>query len=159
MGFPRQEFWSGFPFPSPRNLLNPEIKPTSLMSPGLAGGFFSTSTTSFIKILVQEFPCVEGQAGRVRSSQKNKDHTNKCNSWSGMILNDTTLQMNSVHHLSLQICFFAYFFNTKQFLPCTTKQNKQKQSNRTKCTSLLERLILKFSFLKNVHKMLNYHEY
>ena len=25
VGFPRQEYWSGLPFPSPGNLLNPEI--------------------------------------------------------------------------------------------------------------------------------------
>ena len=29
MGFPRQEYWSGFPFPSPGDLPNPEIKPGS----------------------------------------------------------------------------------------------------------------------------------
>ena len=30
MGFSRQEYWSGLPFPSPRDHLNPGIKPTSL---------------------------------------------------------------------------------------------------------------------------------
>ena len=25
MGFPRQEYWSGLPFPSPRHLLNPGL--------------------------------------------------------------------------------------------------------------------------------------
>ena len=39
MGFSRQEYWSGLPFPSPGDLPNPEIK---LMSPALAGGFFTT---------------------------------------------------------------------------------------------------------------------
>ena len=29
MGFSRQEYWSGLPFPSPGNLLNPGIKPWS----------------------------------------------------------------------------------------------------------------------------------
>ena len=29
MGFPRQEYWSGLPFSSPRDLPNPGIKPTS----------------------------------------------------------------------------------------------------------------------------------
>ena len=38
-------FWSGLPFPSPRDLLNPGSEPTSLMSPALAGGFFTTSAT------------------------------------------------------------------------------------------------------------------
>ena len=30
MGFPRQEYWSGLPFPFPGNLLNPGTAPTSL---------------------------------------------------------------------------------------------------------------------------------
>ena len=30
MGFSKQEYWSGLPFPSPGNLPNPGIKPTSL---------------------------------------------------------------------------------------------------------------------------------
>ena len=39
MGLPRQEYWSGLPFPSPRDLPDPGIKPES---PALAGGFFTT---------------------------------------------------------------------------------------------------------------------
>ena len=31
--------------PSPENLPDPGIEPTSLMSPALAGGFFTTGTT------------------------------------------------------------------------------------------------------------------
>ena len=38
-GISRQEYWSGLPFPSPGDLLDPGIKP---VSPALAGGFFST---------------------------------------------------------------------------------------------------------------------
>ena len=45
MGFPRQEYWNGLPFPSPGDLPDPEIEPMSLMSPALAGGFFTTSAT------------------------------------------------------------------------------------------------------------------
>ncbi|ELR53618.1 hypothetical protein M91_05555, partial [Bos mutus] len=46
MGFPRQEYWSGgLPFPSPGDLTDPGIEPTSLLSPALAGGFFTTSAT------------------------------------------------------------------------------------------------------------------
>ena len=33
MEFSRQEYWSGLPFPTPGDLPNPEIKPTSLVSP------------------------------------------------------------------------------------------------------------------------------
>ena len=42
MGFPRQEYWSGLLFPSPGDLLDLRIEPTSLVSPTLAGGFFTT---------------------------------------------------------------------------------------------------------------------
>ena len=45
MGFSRQEYWSGLPCPSPGDLSDPRIKPVYLMSPALAGGFFTTSTT------------------------------------------------------------------------------------------------------------------
>ena len=39
VGFPRQECWSGLPFPSPEDHPNPGIKP---MSPVLAGGLRAT---------------------------------------------------------------------------------------------------------------------
>ena len=38
MGFVRQEYWSGLPFPSLKDLPNPGIEP---VSPALAGGFFT----------------------------------------------------------------------------------------------------------------------
>ena len=44
MGFSRQEYWSGLPCP-PGDLPDPGTEPTSLMSPALAGRFFTTSTT------------------------------------------------------------------------------------------------------------------
>ena len=40
MEFPMQENWSGLPFPTPGDLPDPGIKPTSLESPALADGFF-----------------------------------------------------------------------------------------------------------------------
>ena len=40
MGFPRQEYWSGLPFPSPGDLPDPGIK---LMSSALAVEFFTVS--------------------------------------------------------------------------------------------------------------------
>jgi len=36
MGFPRQEYWSGSPFPPPGDLPDPVIKPVSPASPALA---------------------------------------------------------------------------------------------------------------------------
>ena len=45
MGFSSQEYQSGLPCPSPRDLLNPGIERTSLMSSALSIGFFATTTT------------------------------------------------------------------------------------------------------------------
>ena len=42
MVFPRQEYWSGLPFPTLEDLPYPGIKLESLTSPALAGGFFTT---------------------------------------------------------------------------------------------------------------------
>ena len=39
VGFSRQEYWSGFPFPPPGNLPDPGIEPMSLVSPVLADEF------------------------------------------------------------------------------------------------------------------------
>ena len=40
--FSREEYWSGLPFPSPGDLPDPGIEPTSPDSPELAGRFFTT---------------------------------------------------------------------------------------------------------------------
>ena len=45
MGFSREEYWSGLPCPPPGNLPDSGIEPLSLMSPALAGRFFTTSAT------------------------------------------------------------------------------------------------------------------
>ena len=45
IGFSRQQYWSGLPCPSPGDLPYPGIKPMSLMSPALAGGFFTIAAT------------------------------------------------------------------------------------------------------------------
>ena len=41
--FPGKKTWSGLPFPSPGNLLDPGIKPSSPVSSALAGRFFITA--------------------------------------------------------------------------------------------------------------------
>ena len=42
MGFSRQEYWSGLPFPPPGDLPNPGIEPVSPASPAWGGGFLIT---------------------------------------------------------------------------------------------------------------------
>ena len=42
MGFPREEDWSGLPFPPAQG-----SNPTSLVSPALAGGFFTTEPNTW----------------------------------------------------------------------------------------------------------------
>ena len=55
MKFSRQEYWSGLPCPPPGDLPDTGIELISLVSPALAGGFFTTSATQ------------EAQAGLVLS--------------------------------------------------------------------------------------------
>ena len=43
MGFSRQEYWIGLPFPSPGEVSDPGIEPASPVLPALAGGFFPLS--------------------------------------------------------------------------------------------------------------------
>ena len=45
MRFFRQEYWSRLPFPSPGDLPDSGTEPASVVSPTLAGGFFTTSVT------------------------------------------------------------------------------------------------------------------
>ena len=45
MGFSRQEYWSGLPWPLPGDLPDPGVESVSLRSAVLAGRFFTTSAT------------------------------------------------------------------------------------------------------------------
>ena len=55
MGFLRQEYWSGLPFPSPVDFPYPGIEPASLASSALAGGFFTTNATWKVPDLINKF--------------------------------------------------------------------------------------------------------
>ena len=48
MEFSRQEYRSGLPFPTPGDLLDPGIEPTSFVSPGLVGRFILGSDNSVV---------------------------------------------------------------------------------------------------------------
>ena len=45
MGFSRQEYWSGLPWPPSEDLPNPGIEPVSLRSPALASRLITISAT------------------------------------------------------------------------------------------------------------------
>ena len=49
MEFSRQEYLSRLPFPSPRDLLDPEIKPVAHVSLALAGRFFISEPPGKLK--------------------------------------------------------------------------------------------------------------
>ena len=42
LGFPRREYWSGSPIPTPGDLPDPGIEPPDLAFPSLTGRFFTT---------------------------------------------------------------------------------------------------------------------
>ena len=43
-GVPRQEYWSGLPFPAPEDILDPGIEPASLANPALEGSLYHYAT-------------------------------------------------------------------------------------------------------------------
>ena len=51
MEFSRQEYWTGLPFPSLGYLPDPGVEPTSLRSPALTDGFFTTEPTFFVIVV------------------------------------------------------------------------------------------------------------
>ena len=57
MGFPRQEYRSGLPFPTAGDLPNPGIEPESPAFPALAGGFFTSAPPGkpFVYTLTHQF--------------------------------------------------------------------------------------------------------
>ena len=57
IGFSREEYWSGLPFPSPSGLPDPRIEPGSPESPALAGGFCTTAPPG--KPLLRRIPACE----------------------------------------------------------------------------------------------------
>ena len=56
MRFSRQQYWSGLPSPPPGYLPNPGVEHTSLTSPALAGGFFTSRAFATGGSLVQMEP-------------------------------------------------------------------------------------------------------
>ena len=53
---PGKEYWSGLPCPPPGDLPNPGLKPVTLMSPALIGGFFFFSFFLFLPLALSRKP-------------------------------------------------------------------------------------------------------
>ena len=51
MGFSKQEYWNGLPFPSPGDLLDLGIEPESPVSSALAHGFFTAEPPGKPKVI------------------------------------------------------------------------------------------------------------
>ena len=73
MKFSRQEFWSGVPLPTPRDLLDPGIKPTSLASPALAGRLFAT-VPPVTALSLNEKTLLKRGKGSQEGSSKQRTH-------------------------------------------------------------------------------------
>ena len=79
MGFSRQQHWSGLPFPPPGDLSNPGIE---LMSPALAGGFFSSNLTCFL--LGMRIPCFIDAPSHISASES-MNKSRRENAWTSKV--------------------------------------------------------------------------
>ena len=113
MGFSRQEYWSGLPCPPPGDLPDPGIKPASLMSPSLAGEFFTTSTTweALNQLSVYIYPLPpESPSHRPCSTPPGYHRTP---SWAPVLYRSFPLAVCFTHGGLHMICIFIRFFKSK----------------------------------------------
>ena len=66
-GISQARNYTELPFPSQGDLSDPGIKPASLRSPALAGGFFTTSATWEV-VMVNSFHLIQLSVGRYQRS-------------------------------------------------------------------------------------------
>ena len=83
MGFPRQEYWSGLPWPSPGDLPHPGIK---AISHALAGGFFTTEPAgkpnTYLVVLLKNIKAIKKEErkkvkGRTEEGGKEREKKKK----------------------------------------------------------------------------------
>ena len=75
MGFSRQEYWSELPFPPPGDLPDPGIRPTSLISPALAGRLFIQG----VRVDQKKFSGLSTEVSKApHSLQENKETRMNC---------------------------------------------------------------------------------
>ena len=77
MGFPREEYWSGLPFPFRGDLPDPGIQPISLVSLALASRFFTTEPLGKSNLITQTLwiracSLINSRRGKWRGRHKGK---------------------------------------------------------------------------------------
>ena len=85
VGFSRQEYWSGLPFPSPRDLPNPGIEPRSPSTPGRLFTVWAT----------REAHCLKAEAVMKKNTERRKIF---------VVLLWCSVQFNSVAQSCLTLC-------------------------------------------------------
>ena len=100
MEFSRQEYWSGLPFPSPRDLPHPEMEPSSPISPALAGRSFTISASWECTDLIKAYMWKSGRQEPPRSQEQ-------LNGWDVVKLN--IVGQNHLH--STRVHLFDHLIN------------------------------------------------
>ena len=71
MGFSRQEYWSGLPFPSPGDFPDPGTEPMFPVPPALAGIFFTTAPRGYVNYISQKVKKKKKKRERRKKKKKN----------------------------------------------------------------------------------------
>ena len=124
MGFFRQEYWSGLLCPPPGDLPDPGVKPTSLMSPALAGGFFTASInhlpwkTSRMLIFIVESASQHTILQHPSSGFPSQNKSLKSSQWQDVCLLQRPQQPSWLHllHSSLHSVLISCSLNTLSIL-------------------------------------------
>ena len=111
MGFSRQKYWSGLPWPSSGDLPDLGIKPASLMSPALAGKFFT---------IRPHFPLKTCLFHRTHVAQKDETVFSNSMFFSSLLTCPVRLRpFDSTNSKSVPFSFpLTFFFPCFFFSPC-----------------------------------------
>ena len=140
MGFSSQDYWSGLPFPSPGDLSDSGIQPTSLTSTALARRLFTTSVTQKATIYISTLPkkydkiCTRATCGKLQTSDErmrkikelNKWRDSPC-SWIGRLSNSTLVIPNLIYRFNATLIKIPenYFMDMNKLLLKFTWRDKR----------------------------------